>query len=63
MLLTAGYFVRFIFAACLEAHISTTELKRSINASAIVEKIDSEPEVIAATSCKAKRIIFATTEP
>lgn len=48
--ITAGYFVKFDLEACLAAHINTTELKRSMKASAMVEKMDKEPEVTAATS-------------
>lgn len=48
--LTAGYFVTSTFVANFAAPIKTIELNKSIKASAIVAKIDSEPEVIAATN-------------
>lgn len=60
---TAGYFVRLDLAANLAVHIKTMELSKSMKASAMVEKMDSEPEVTAAASCRANRMILATTEP
>lgn len=39
------------------------ELSKSMKASAIVEKMDNEPEVTAATNCKANKMTFTTTEP
>lgn len=61
--LTAGYFVKFILLVCLDAHAKTTEHKRSINASAIVEKMESDPEEMAAASWSTNKSTLATTEP
>lgn len=61
--LTAGYFVILDLDACLEAHINTTELNKSMKASIMVEKIDKEPDLMAATNCNPNSNTLAITEP
>jgi hypothetical protein len=52
----------YFFLEAFTENINTGELNKSIKLSSIVANKDKEPHLIAAISCKLKRIIFAIIE-